>query len=184
MHSFSGWPSVFRCALCAQHASEAGCPEAVACVIQATAGSCLLLKLRIIRRCRVQGPALAENDPVDHFQRGRAGRPRSGLPSLVGFGGLERPERLPVAGFQRKAGRKAPEKPQRNPIPVKFLFLVSCFNQEIKRPFDFAYAPLRMTLKEAFLLVCWLKLHQTSHQARENLPNDVILSEAQRNRRI
>jgi len=33
-----------------------------------------------------RGPQRPENDPVDHFQRGRAGRPRSGLPSLVGFG--------------------------------------------------------------------------------------------------
>ena len=57
-------PAFFRCALCAQRASEAGCLEAVDCVIQATAGSCLLSKLRNIRHWRVQG----------------------GTPTLVGFG--------------------------------------------------------------------------------------------------
>ena len=45
----------FRCALCAQHASEAGCPEAVDCVIQVTAGSCLLLMLRSFRHWRGLG---------------------------------------------------------------------------------------------------------------------------------
>ena len=47
-------PAVFCCALYAQRASEAGCPEVVDCVTQATAGSCSLLKLRNIRHW--QGP--------------------------------------------------------------------------------------------------------------------------------
>ena len=34
-----------------------------------------------------RGPQRPENDPVDHFQRGRAGRPRSGLPPQREFEG-------------------------------------------------------------------------------------------------
>ena len=44
--------------------------------------------------------------------------------------GLERPERLPVAGFQRKAGRKAPDRGglERFPLPVSvFQLLVLSF---------------------------------------------------------
>ena len=37
--------------------------------------------------------------------------------------GLERPERLPVAGFQRKAGRKAPDRGGLQRIPCQFLFI-------------------------------------------------------------
>ena len=64
-------PAVFRCTLCAQRASEAGCPEAMDCVIQVTVGSCLLSKLRSIRHWRVQG----------------------GTAILVGFGA--KPQRIP-----------------------------------------------------------------------------------------
>ena len=52
-----------------------------------------------------RGPQRPENDPVDHFQRGRAGRPRSGLPSLVGFGA----------------------KPQRNLFSSNFCFSMTIF---------------------------------------------------------
>ena len=36
---------------------------------------------------------------------------------------MERPERLPVAGFQRKAGRKAPDAEASNVSPGQFLFV-------------------------------------------------------------
>ena len=71
---FSVCPAAFRCALCAQHASKAGCPEAVDCVIQLTAGSYWLLKSSSIRHSRVQG----------------------GAPSLVGFGAKPHRNPLPV----------------------------------------------------------------------------------------
>ena len=47
----------FRCALCAQHASEAGCPGAMECVIQVAAGNCSFSKSCRIRHSRVQGGA-------------------------------------------------------------------------------------------------------------------------------
>ena len=54
---FSRPDAGFRCALCAQRASEAGRPEAMDCVIRVAAGSCLLSKSCRIRRSRVQGGA-------------------------------------------------------------------------------------------------------------------------------
>ena len=76
----------FRCALYAQRASEAGCPEAVDCVIQATAERCLLFKLRSIRRCRglgarsarkmIQWIIFSEGGPEGH---GRGSHPSGSL---------------------------------------------------------------------------------------------------------
>ncbi len=44
------------------------------------------------------------------------------------FEGLERPERLPMAGFQRKVGRKAPDRVAL--IVTLSNFSASCFNQK------------------------------------------------------
>ena len=57
MNAFIFWSvhRFFAVRRAAQRASEAGCPEAVDGVIQATAGSCLLSKLRIIRSWRGLG---------------------------------------------------------------------------------------------------------------------------------
>ena len=51
-------PAVFRCAPCSTAwPAKLACPEAVDCVLQATAGSCCLSKSCNIRHCRVQGGA-------------------------------------------------------------------------------------------------------------------------------
>ena len=57
MNAFIFWSvhRFFAVRRAAQRASEAGCPEAVDGVIQATAGSFLLSKLRIIRSWRGLG---------------------------------------------------------------------------------------------------------------------------------
>ena len=97
------------------------------CDTQVAAGSCLLLKLCNIRRCRGLGARSARKmiQWIIFSEGGPEGHGRYYLPGEE-FEGLERPERLPVAGFQRKAGRKAPDRGglERSPLPISvFVYL-------------------------------------------------------------